>query len=80
MISYKWNFDFDFPITLGANLIWLAMSITEFLVMVYAVLSIRKYTKLLPKEEYVHLKEYQIHYALFYCVNFKMFVYRKKYN
>ena len=56
------------------------MPITEFLVMVYAVLSIRKYTKLLPKEEYVHLKEYQIHYALFYCVNFKMFVYRKKYN
>lgn len=45
------------PITLGANLIWLAMPITEFLVMVYAVLAIRKYTKLLPKEEYSYLKK-----------------------
>lgn len=36
------------PVIAGANSIWLAMPITELLVMVYAAAAIKKYTKALP--------------------------------
>ncbi len=38
------------PITVGANLIWLAMPITEVLIMIYAIIQIKKYTDSLPEK------------------------------
>ena len=39
------------PVTCGANSLWLAMPITEVLVMIYVIYSMRKCTHLLPVVE-----------------------------
>ncbi len=41
------------PISAGADSLWLAMPITELLVMFYATVAVRKFTKNLPKKESV---------------------------
>lgn len=39
---------FLLPVLAGADSIWFAMPITEFVVMIYAAVTMRKYTKMLP--------------------------------
>lgn len=39
---------FLLPVLVGADSIWFAMPITEFVVMIYAAVTMRKYTKMLP--------------------------------
>ncbi len=39
---------FLLPVLAGADSIWFAMPITEFVVMIYAAVTMRKYTRMLP--------------------------------